>query len=83
LRESPDESLRRFYYDTVTHDPAVLRAMIDFAGADRVLCGSDYPFDMGVEHPADLVRSLELAEDEEASILGGNALRLLAQEVRA
>jgi aminocarboxymuconate-semialdehyde decarboxylase len=83
LREPPDASLRRFYYDTVTHDPAVLRAMIDFAGADRVLCGSDYPFDMGVEHPADLVRSLELAEDEEASILGGNALRLLAQEVRA
>ena len=53
LRESPEDSLRRFYYDTVTHDETLLRALVEFAGADRVLLGSDYPFDMGLERPAD------------------------------
>src|SRR5262249_18053817 len=39
-------AIRRFYFDTVVFDPGVLRALVDFAGAERVLLGSDYPFDM-------------------------------------
>jgi aminocarboxymuconate-semialdehyde decarboxylase len=80
LEESPEDSLRRFYYDTVTHDAGLLRQVIDFAGADRVLCGSDYPFDMGIERPAEPVRALGLSPEEEDAILAGNALSLLGQE---
>jgi aminocarboxymuconate-semialdehyde decarboxylase len=80
LRESPEESLRRFYYDTVTHDETLLRALVDFAGADRVVLGSDYPFDMGLERPAEPVRALGLSSEDEARVLGGNALSLLRQE---
>jgi aminocarboxymuconate-semialdehyde decarboxylase len=80
LVESPEDSLRRFHYDTVTHDVGLLRQVVDFAGAERVLCGSDYPFDMGLERPAEPVRALGLSRNEEAAILGGNALRLLGQE---
>jgi aminocarboxymuconate-semialdehyde decarboxylase len=72
-------ALGRFLYDTVVHDADVLRALVGFAGADRVLCGSDYPFDMGAERPAELVRSLGLPPDDETAILGGNALRLLGR----
>ncbi|MGQ0551218.1 MAG: amidohydrolase family protein [Armatimonadota bacterium] len=78
LRESVEQSLRRFYFDTVTHDPDLLRALIDYAGPDRVLLGSDYPFDMGVERPAEAVRALALPQEDEAKVLGGNAARLLA-----
>jgi aminocarboxymuconate-semialdehyde decarboxylase len=80
LSEPPEESLRRFYYDTVTHDPVLLRQVIDFAGSERVLCGSDYPFDMGIERPAEPVRALGLSPDDENAILSANALRLLGQE---
>jgi predicted TIM-barrel fold metal-dependent hydrolase len=80
LRESPDDSIRRFYFDTLTHDPALLRALIDFAGPDRVLLGSDYPFDMGDARQVDTVRALKLPPDVEAAILGGNAEHLLAEK---
>jgi aminocarboxymuconate-semialdehyde decarboxylase len=76
-------ALRRFHYDTVVFDAEVLRSLVAFAGADRVLLGSDYPFDMGDARPADVVRALGLAPEDEAQILGGNALRLLGQEVAA
>jgi aminocarboxymuconate-semialdehyde decarboxylase len=79
LVESPVDSIRRFYLDTVTHDETLLRAAIELAGADRVLLGSDYPFDMGLERPAEPVRALGLDPEDEALILGGNALRLLGQ----
>jgi aminocarboxymuconate-semialdehyde decarboxylase len=72
-------AIGRFYYDTVVFDPGVLRALVDFAGADRVLLGSDYPFDMGDERPAEVVRALELPAHEEAAILGGNALHLIGR----
>jgi aminocarboxymuconate-semialdehyde decarboxylase len=83
LAESPLESIRRFHFDTVTHDATLLRALVEFAGADRVLLGSDYPFDMGLERPAEPVRELGLDPEDEAAILGGNALRLLGRQERA
>jgi aminocarboxymuconate-semialdehyde decarboxylase len=78
LRESPDDSIRRFHFDTLTHDDALLRALIEFAGPDRVLLGSDYPFDMGDARQVDTVRALGLAPDVEAAILAGNAERILS-----
>jgi aminocarboxymuconate-semialdehyde decarboxylase len=75
-------ALRRFLVDTVVHDVEVLRGLVEFFGPERVLLGSDYPFDMGSERPVELVRALTLPSDEEALILGGNALRLLGPSKR-
>ena len=72
----PDESLRRFYYDTVTHDHDLLADLVRYAGADHVLLGSDRPFDMGTDHPVEEVRALRLGGDEEL-VLGGNAALLM------
>ena len=77
LSESPDASLRRLHYDTVTHDADLLRSLVAYAGADHVLLGSDHPFDMGTTRPVDEVRELGLTPDEEAAVLGGNAQRLI------
>jgi aminocarboxymuconate-semialdehyde decarboxylase len=77
LRESPERTLRRFYYDTVTHDPQLLAELITYAGAERVVLGSDYPFDMADPRPVDTVRALGLPTGEENAVMEGNAERLL------
>ncbi|NUT58157.1 MAG: amidohydrolase family protein, partial [Agromyces sp.] len=53
-------------------------ALVDAAGADRVLLGTDYPFDMGVDDPVERVREAGLDAEAEAAILGANAAELAA-----
>lgn len=76
LNENPDDSLRRFYYDSLTHDPDLLLALIDFAGEDHVVLGSDYPFDMGDDHAVNTVRNLPLPDTTKEKILERNARAL-------
>jgi aminocarboxymuconate-semialdehyde decarboxylase len=80
LRDSPEGSIQRFHFDTVTHDPELLRALVEFAGPERVLLGTDYPFDMGDRHAVEMVRRLGLGPVAEAAILAGNAERLTRPE---
>lgn len=77
LKEPFEDSLKRFYFDTITHDASVLQSLIDYVGVERILLGSDYPFDMGDLTPVDTVNSLSISEGDRALILGGNASRLL------
>jgi aminocarboxymuconate-semialdehyde decarboxylase len=72
-----DAAIRRLYFDSLTHDRAVLADLVSFAGVGHVLLGSDRPFDMGSDHPADEIRSLGLDPLAERQLLGGNAGRLL------
>ena len=70
--------LRRFTYDTISHAPESMRYLIDLVGADRVVLGSDYCFDMGPARPREIVeRQLRLSAADRARILSGNARRLL------
>lgn len=80
LERPPSEWLRRLYYDTVVHDPRVLAWLVEFAGADHVLVGSDYPFEMGDPDPVGTVRSVPgLDESQRRLILRGNLERLIAE----
>ncbi len=72
------EYLRRFHYDTVSHSAEALSYLIGLVGTDRVVLGSDYCFDMGYEHPVEVVTGHPGIDDEAAGlILGENAKRLL------
>jgi len=73
----PDDSLRSLYFDSLTHDRAVLADLVAFAGAGQVLLGSDRPFDMGSDQPVEEIRTLGLPAGDEQRLLGGNAARLL------
>ena len=45
-------------------------------GADRVLLGTDYPFDMGLTDPLALIAEANLTETDRELIAGANARRL-------
>lgn len=78
LSTSPGELLRRVYFDTVMHDPRLLAYLLDWAGPERVVLGSDYPFPMGDLTPVDtLERVGDLSGEDRAAVLGGNVERLL------
>jgi len=70
--------LRRFTYDTIAHSPHLLRFLVDTVGADRVMLGSDYCFDMGYTRPVDAVtKHAKLNRADQRRILGATAARLL------
>jgi aminocarboxymuconate-semialdehyde decarboxylase len=70
---TPEAAAARFLFDTVTHSAAALRFLVGEAGAERVLLGSDYPFDMGDPDPVGTVKSARLGAAEEALVLRGAA----------
>ncbi|MER7673212.1 amidohydrolase family protein [Kitasatospora sp. NPDC096128] len=75
--QPPSSYLRRLWFDSLVHDPAVLRELIRTAGADRVLLGSDFPFDMGTEDPLGALRSADLTATDFDAVRGANAAALL------
>ena len=58
LDVSPRDLLDRFYFDTLTHDPASLGFLLERVGSKRVCLGSDYPFDMADLDPVRTVRKI-------------------------
>lgn len=77
MEQGPKEYMRRFHYDTISHSDSALDWLIKEVGVDRIMSGSDYCFDMGLEDPVGTVKTQGLAAEDEKALLGANATRLL------
>ncbi len=78
IKRKPSSYLEKFYFDTITHDPEMLRRLIERFGADHVVLGTDYPYDMGDEDPLGMLAQVKrLPKADRDLIAGGNAARLL------
>lgn len=75
--ESPSTYLRRMWFDALVYTPGALRRLVEEVGADRVVLGTDHPFDMGVDDPVARLDAAGLAPADRAAVAGGNALDLL------
>lgn len=75
--DAPSTYLKRLWFDTCVFSSALVDALVANVGVDRVMMGSDYPFDMGDPQPVDLVRgAASLSESDRQKLLSGNASRL-------
>ncbi|HWB99269.1 MAG TPA: amidohydrolase family protein, partial [Bryobacteraceae bacterium] len=78
--EKPSIAMRRMWYDTVGHgyDPA-LKAAVDSIGADRLVFGTDFPYEPGqmFKRAADYIHEVGLKQEQVDAILHGNPARLL------
>jgi aminocarboxymuconate-semialdehyde decarboxylase len=79
----PSAFLRELYYDTVNFDPRAIELAIDFAGAEHIMAGSDYPHMIGsIDKMLSSLGSVDLSESDREAILGGNAASLLGLGTR-
>lgn len=77
LRESPGTILRRFYVDTIVHSAVALDHVRVTFGDDRLVCGTDYPFQIGDPDPRRNIGLLPTESRVREAALRGNALRFL------
>jgi aminocarboxymuconate-semialdehyde decarboxylase len=79
---NPRDYLGRFYVDSLVHDAAALRYLIDLVGARRIALGTDYPFPLGEAVPGALIDALELPAADRRRMLAGTALEFLDLDAR-
>ncbi|MGH8957661.1 MAG: amidohydrolase family protein [Acidimicrobiia bacterium] len=73
----PSYYLGMLHYDTVVFQPLYLRHLVEVVGVDRILLGTDFPFDMSETDPLGLIAATQSLNDaDRAAISGGNAAQL-------
>lgn len=74
--DAPSTYLKRMWFDTCVFSPNLIDQLVAAVGVDRVMMGSDYPFDMGDDDPVGLVKRSNLSDEDREKVLFGNASRL-------
>ena len=77
LPKPPTSYLKKVYFDAVVFTPHQLKYLVQVFGADKILMGTDYPYDMAESDPLAHLVSAELDSASIAAIAGGNVQRLL------
>ena len=81
LKRLPSDALRQLHYDSLTHSPDTLDLLVRAVGAERVVIGSDYPYDMGDPRAVERIEKAPfLSPAQRELVLGQNALRLLGRK---
>jgi aminocarboxymuconate-semialdehyde decarboxylase len=79
IKRPPSEYLRNFYYDSIIHSTHSSAFLLDTVGADRVMLGTDFPFDMNSTSPvAEIEGQVALTKAQRASVYSLNAKGFLA-----
>lgn len=68
----------QLYFDSLVYTTDILEHMVNLVGADRIVLGTDFPFEMGNSRAVDHVLSVpDLSDAEREAILGATAAGLL------
>ncbi len=76
LPKPPTEYLRKIYFDNVVFSHHQLEYLVQVYGADQIVMGSDYPFDMADYDPVGHIATSALSDEDKAKVAGENAVRL-------
>jgi len=81
ITRPPSTYLQGLYYDTVVASPGMLALLVESYGADHVLFGTDFPYEIGDADGALALPTLQgLGANAREKILSGNALRLIGRQ---
>lgn len=73
---APLSYMKQIYFDSILFNQKALRYLVDLVGSDRVMMGTDYPFDMGEDNPFGFIINSGLSKEEKDNVLSTNASRL-------
>ena len=74
----PSHYTKNFYFDSLNYDPLNMKLMMERFGYDKIVMGTDYPFPLRELPPGQAIELTPgLTEDQQAAMLGGNALEFL------
>jgi aminocarboxymuconate-semialdehyde decarboxylase len=76
-KELPSNYLKRIWVDTVVFEPRVLSHVMDAVGVDKIVFGTDYPYDMGAYTPHAFLEQTIADAGTRAAVMGANAAALL------
>jgi len=77
IPKAPGEYVKLLYFDTITHSRMALEYLVANFGAEHVLLGSDYPYDMGDPEPVASLRAASIDDKHMTQIASANACKLL------
>jgi aminocarboxymuconate-semialdehyde decarboxylase len=77
LRESPDVTAKRFYYDELVFNPRAIRFLLDTFGDGQLCVGTDYPFALGDPRPLQTLSGTDFNQAVLEKITVANAKRFL------
>ena len=75
--KEPENYIGNFYYDTVIHNAECLEFAVNTLGGDKILYGTDCPWNIGNLEPArDIPGLSRLSKEDQEKVLAGNAKKL-------
>jgi len=83
IKKTPRHYMKKIYWDTMVFGEEQLEHLVKLWGADHVVIGTDYPYDMGYYKPVDFVnRNKAFSRAQKDAIIGGNAAKLLGLHIK-
>ena len=77
IKRPPSYYMKKIYWDTMVFGETQLEHLVNLWGADHVVIGTDYPYDMGYYKPVEFVNGANLTREQKAQIIGGTAAKIL------
>ncbi|PHQ69386.1 MAG: aminocarboxymuconate-semialdehyde decarboxylase [Sneathiella sp.] len=81
MNENPRDTARRLYYDTLVYDKDTLAFLVERFGVNRLLLGSDYPYQIHDPDPVGRIDELALNPADRRALIRENAITFLGLEV--
>ncbi len=76
----PRETARKAYYDTLVYDRDTLRFLVERFGVERLMLGSDFPYQIHDPDPVGRIAVLDVGEADRRLLVRANALRFLGMD---
>jgi aminocarboxymuconate-semialdehyde decarboxylase len=76
-KQPPSKYLKNLYFDNLVYRVETVEYLKRMVGADHIMVGTDYPFDLGDWMAAEKIEQMNCTETEREAMLYGNARKLL------